>query len=580
MPSWCRKAIVLLLLNVCGVTSLMIPRNVNPQRIQSQTQVNNVNGVNGVNVGGKAVVRSRNSMTASESASSSSSSSAVVNDPSDEPASTSTSTSTLPVLFPAMAQALARLGYSTPTPIQAASAAESNQNLLLIAPTGSGKTLAYLLPAFSNAIHESSTGSTGKPKSSNVLVVAPTRELAVQLQRDAVSLLDNNAATVALAVRGVPFTMSPQAKVLVGTPAELLEVLQHPNYAQFLSHLSGVVLDEVDVLLPLASKNSRTSLDSSGRRDSSKNNAAENERRKQQEEKQRLAHKKKMLATKRAGAELTSDNKQVVVPTELLLKLIAMSSVRDPTTPNLQVLAGSATASRRTLDRLNRAMRAASAAANTDFEMIWSSDVQVCRPPGPVVVTDNDSDKNDNDGGDDNETTSTENMAATAAVPHQHTIRAVTVPSQVHHRYISLSKEAMLSSDAALAAVAKIATSMKPQRALVFLCGEFAKQPAAQMKKEVPVKSTRGRQNSKSKVFARKAAPKDPFSMTTMLSARKTCDILGTYGIQAKVSSVETSVCVIRWVFCAAQSCGVVAHCRVMFSLLCRFLLFDFFVKH
>jgi hypothetical protein len=512
MPSWCKTAIVLSLLNVGGVTSLMIPRNLHPQRIQSTlvNDVNGVNGINGVNVGGK-VVLSRNSMTASESA--------VVDDP-----STSTE-STLPVLFPAMADALARLGYSTPTPIQAASAAESSKNLLLIAPTGSGKTLAYLLPAFSNAIQAD--------KASNVLVVAPTRELAVQLQRDAVSLLDNNAAAVALAVRGVPFKMSPQAKVLVGTPAELLEVMQHPNYAQFLSSLSSVVLDEVDVLLPLQSKNSRTSLDAATRRDPSKNNAAENERRKQQEEKQRLAQKKKMLATKRAGAELTADNKQVIVPTEQLLKMIAMSALRDSS--RLQVLAGSATASRRTLDRLNRAMRAASAAANMEYELVWDSDVKVCRPPGQV---DDDNNNNNNDG---DETSSSE-------IPHQHTIRAVTCPSQVDHRYLTLSKEAMLSSDSALAAVAKIANSLKPQRALVFLCGEFAKQPAAQIKRPEPPKSKGGK--TKKPVYKRKPA-KDPISTATMLSARKTCDILGTYGIEAKVSRIEC-VCVLLGVLCSS----------------------------
>jgi superfamily II DNA/RNA helicase len=50
----------------------------------------------------------------------------------------------------------------------------------LVAPTGSGKTLAYLLPALSKALDSTSLGGT-------VLVVAPTRELAVQLQRDTVT---------------------------------------------------------------------------------------------------------------------------------------------------------------------------------------------------------------------------------------------------------------------------------------------------------------------------------------------------------------------------------------------------------
>jgi hypothetical protein len=318
-------------------------------------------------------------------------------------------------------------------------------------------------------------------------------------------------------------------------------VLQHPNYGPlFLSRLSAVVLDEVDVLLPLASKNSRTSLDSTvSRRGDGKSstNAGEMERRKQQEDKQRLAQKKKMLATKRAGAELTSDNKQVIVPTEQLLRLIAMSRPysRDATSANgdLQVLAGSATASRRTLDRLNRAMRAASAAANTDFERVWSSDVKVCRPPGQVDGNNNNNNNNDDD--DDDDTSSDDTAGSSASIPHQHTIRAVTVPSQVNHRYISLSKEAALSSDAALSAVAKIANLLQPQRALVFLCGEFAKQPSAPAARREPVGSkARGGRNSKR--IAKPAGGSFEPSAASLLSARKTCDILGTHGIHAKVS--------------------------------------------
>jgi hypothetical protein len=501
------------------------------------------------------------SMTASES-----DSSVAVNDATKEAlASTSPSMETLPVLFPAMALALARLGYSTPTPIQAASAAEINKNLLLIAPTGSGKTLAYLLPALSNAISSTSAGSN-----SNVLVVAPTRELAVQLQRDAVGLLDNDASAVALAVRGVPFKMAQTAKVLVGTPAELLEVMQHPTYGQFLSTLSAVVLDEVDVLLPLASKMQRTSLDETAysKRDASKNNAAENERRKQQEEKQKLAAKKKMLASKRAGAELSADNKQVVVPTEQLLRLIALTVVANTSSesqPAMQVLAGSATASRRTLDRLNRAMRAASAAANTDYERVWSTDVKVCRPPGQDTgIYKDDDDSDDAPSGE--------------IAPVQHTIRAVTVPTQVNHRFISLSKEAALSSDAALSAVAKIANTLKPQRALVFLCGEFAKQPNAAVKKDP---ATRGRQKGKPKKVFNKPS-QDTSSAASMLSARKTCDILGTYGIQAKVSTrrVCDDAGLVRFYLCRWEErlTSVLAMCRVMFSHLCHFL-FVIFVK-
>ena len=91
---------------------------------------------------------------------------------------TTTTTTSLSTIYPDLAISLETLGFVTPTPIQAASASLSKEpkNVLLIAPTGSGKTLAYLLPALTQAMNQDGT----------ILVVAPTRELAVQLGRDAI----------------------------------------------------------------------------------------------------------------------------------------------------------------------------------------------------------------------------------------------------------------------------------------------------------------------------------------------------------------------------------------------------------
>jgi superfamily II DNA/RNA helicase len=428
---------------------------------------------------------------------------------------------------------------------------EHDNNLLLIAPTGSGKTLAYLLPALSKAVTTDGT----------VLVVAPTRELAVQLQRDAVSLLANlnigaeeeqqdsidaAANAVILAVRGVPPPTPLQlegATVLIGTPSELLQVLKTTaNGPDFIAAdtLRAVVLDEVDVLLPLAPKTFRTNLDNTKNKDGRKTtNPAEKERRRQQEERQRDAQKRKLLAAKRAGTQLTADSKNIVLPTELLLRLVAESrssfvggdAAIAAAQPPPQVLAGSATASRRTLDRLNRAMRAASAVANSDFDLVWSSDVTVCRP-----IINND----ENDNNDATENNKKEGGDSDAA---QHTIRAVTVPSQVKHRYISLSKESASSSDDVLSAVAKAANIMKPQSALVFLCGEFAKSNV-KIKQETVMplgrasKTSTARRDSKRKyekaIAAAKAVSKTVSSDASLLSARKTCDVLGKFGIEAQ----------------------------------------------
>jgi hypothetical protein len=61
------------------------------------------------------------------------------------------------------------------------------------------------------------------------------------------------------------------------------------------------------------------------------------------------------MVAKRQGAQMTEKNKQLVAPTEQLLTMIANISTR--LSSQIQVLAGSATASRKTLDRLNRSLQ-------------------------------------------------------------------------------------------------------------------------------------------------------------------------------------------------------------------------------
>jgi hypothetical protein len=438
---------------------------------------------------------------------------------------------TLSELFPIMAPTLNRLGYSTPTPIQESSARRSvDENLLLIAPTGSGKTLAYLLPALSDAMQHDGT----------IILVAPTRELAAQLLRDTVTILeidDESIAvqTVVLAVRGVapPKSLS-DAAVLIGTPNELLDILKHGKGArEFLAcgTLRSIVLDEVDVLLPLAPKTFRTGLDAPGSSTSSvrrPKNSAEQERRRQQEEKQELSRNRKLRAAQRAGVVLTSDKQNVLVATEQLLQWIAIQRA-GMMTP-LHVLAGSATASRKTLERLNRAMRAASAAANTNFESVWGNDVVICRPDG---VNDDVNDMDERKNSDQIILSETGSLS-------QHTIRAVTVPSQVSHRYILLSKDSASSPEAVLASLAMATKVMNPRTALVFLCGEFAK---ANVKvREAASKPTAANIPSASRRNSQRPIPQKPKpslvpikTNESSLSVRKTCEMLRNLGIDAQV---------------------------------------------
>ncbi len=428
---------------------------------------------------------------------------------------------TLPELFPSLAAPLNELGFSTPTPIQAASAerALDQENLLLIAPTGSGKTFSYMLPAL-----EKLQGREATDKAGTVLVVAPTRELALQLMRDATSLLGSrDDLSVLLAVQGVQMPSTEEldnATVLIGTPRELVYVLSEIKGGMgFLAGdvLSSVVLDEVDVLLPNPPKQLRTALDSAGngrneRHGGKKANTPQDERRRQEQ-------KRKFMAAKRRGVEFDND-KQIVGPTETILKMVAgrrLYTADGSTTSSYQVLAGSATASRKTLDRLNKALRNAAMDASSDVETVWNGPVKPCRPEE-----------------EDGDATQQEEKQ------QDHTIRAVTVPSQVKHQYVKLGKDVATQPSAVLQAVAKASETLKPKRALLFLCGEFRKQVAAQsMKQKVTppgktIQPRRGRQKTLKQKKMEAALAARAKAPVQGMSARKACKELGELGIVAK----------------------------------------------
>ncbi len=136
---------------------------------------------------------------------------------------------------------------------------------------------------------------------STVLVVAPTRELALQLRRDASSILSNlgsdplsSESSVLLAVKGVDVPTAKDlndATVLVGTPDELLKVLSGGSSngaSEFMAGnvLRSVILDENDVLLPNSPKVAGNNND----RKKKSGKAAT-----PQEERRRLIQKRKLL---------------------------------------------------------------------------------------------------------------------------------------------------------------------------------------------------------------------------------------------------------------------------------------------
>jgi len=159
-------------------------------------------------------------------------------------------------LSPSLLKALADQKYETPYPIQqeAIPAILNQKDVLGIAQTGSGKTASYVLPILMNLQGK----ITSKNRHVNVLVLVPTRELAVQV-KDVFQTFGSSLPTAvkSLAVYG-GVSINPQmmalqgVNVLVATPGRLIELVE--SNSVHLSTIETLVLDEADKMLNLGFK--------------------------------------------------------------------------------------------------------------------------------------------------------------------------------------------------------------------------------------------------------------------------------------------------------------------------------------
>ncbi|NWS33434.1 DDX59 helicase, partial [Polioptila caerulea] len=140
-------------------------------------------------------------------------------------------------------------GYEVPTPIQMQMIPVGllGRDILASADTGSGKTAAFLLPVIMKVLKETETPSA--------IVLAPTRELAIQLESQAKELMVGlpNMRTVLL-VGGLPLPpqlhrLKQSVKVIIATPGRLLEILKQSSVQ--LHGIKIVVVDEVDTMLKM-----------------------------------------------------------------------------------------------------------------------------------------------------------------------------------------------------------------------------------------------------------------------------------------------------------------------------------------
>jgi ATP-dependent RNA helicase RhlE len=152
-------------------------------------------------------------------------------------------------LHPDLLRAVAALGFETPTPIQrdAIPPVLAGRDVLACAMTGSGKTAAFLLPILQRLI--------GRPRGvMRALVLAPTRELAAQIDEHRQELARHARLTGAAVFGGVGYVPQEQAfrrgaDVLVATPGRLLDHLGQPHGR--LAGLEVLVLDEADRMLDM-----------------------------------------------------------------------------------------------------------------------------------------------------------------------------------------------------------------------------------------------------------------------------------------------------------------------------------------
>ena len=157
----------------------------------------------------------------------------------------------------ALADALEKRGYDTLTPVQLAVTAPglAQADLLVSAQTGSGKTVGFGL-----AIGDSLLGSDevfDRAANPLALIIAPTRELALQVKRELQWLYGEAQVTMASCVGGMDMrderrALARGAHIVVATPGRLRDHITRGSID--LSELRAVVLDEADEMLDLGFK--------------------------------------------------------------------------------------------------------------------------------------------------------------------------------------------------------------------------------------------------------------------------------------------------------------------------------------
>ncbi len=147
---------------------------------------------------------------------------------------------------------LTRLGYAEPTPVQRAAipAVIAGADLLVSSQTGSGKTAAFVLPGLQRLREPSKLAGKGP----RMLVLTPTRELAMQVQKATHGYCSGQKLLTACLVGGVPFgkqlsQVRKAVDIVIATPGRLKDHMDRRSLD--LARVELLVLDEADRMLDM-----------------------------------------------------------------------------------------------------------------------------------------------------------------------------------------------------------------------------------------------------------------------------------------------------------------------------------------
>ncbi len=159
-------------------------------------------------------------------------------------------------LDPLILRAVEEEGYTEPTPIQAQAIPHvlAGRDLMAMAQTGTGKTAAFTLPLLQRLLPHASTSVSPARHPIRALILAPTRELAIQVEKSVETYSKHVSLRSTVVFGGIDIKTQKPAlmkgvEILVATPGRLLDHVESKNL--MLNQVQVLILDEADRMLDM-----------------------------------------------------------------------------------------------------------------------------------------------------------------------------------------------------------------------------------------------------------------------------------------------------------------------------------------